>query len=128
MPIAHLLSSVGDAVGFAEVKNDTDAMCDGEPAEAPFAAVSRYLIPVLVFIGIIGNSLILIVLNSRKKMKTKTNLLLSFMASSDLVHAIGTFFYHLQLYQAYVDFRHIYPNIQIPMLTVMRFSGMASNW
>jgi hypothetical protein len=112
-------SSAGD--------NQTD-ICIDIAVEPVTDRISKYLIPILVFIGIIGNTLILITLNSRRKMKTKTNLLLSLMAFSDLIHALCTFVYKLPLYQDYIDFQNIYPSLQLLMLSMMRWSGTTSNW
>lgn len=76
--------------------------CDSEPdAHAGFYSVAQFITgliiyPIVCILGIIGNTLTLIVL-SHKDMATSTNVYLSALAVSDTIKLINDFFYFIMV-------------------------------
>jgi hypothetical protein len=92
----------------------------------------RWLIPTLVVAGILGNSMILAVLNSSKSMKTKPHFLLSAMAAADLAHTVVAFVVNLYMYEDVFDsetFSRVYHHkLKMPFLMLANWMAMTSTW
>lgn len=106
-------------------------MCIND-SEVLLAPILRWLIPVLVVAGVLGNSMILLVLNSSKSMKTKPHLLLSAMAAADLFHTVVAFVLNLHVYESLIDsdsFSRIYHHVlKTPFLMLANWMAMTSTW
>lgn len=91
----------------------------------------RWLIPVLVVAGVIGNGFILIIFNS-KGMRTKTHFILSAMAAVDLAHALAAMMTNMYLYEGIIDsdrFSRFYHHRMKPTLMVLvNWLAMTSTW
>lgn len=92
--------------------------------------VGLYWFPVIFVIGALGNSLNLIVLNS-KGMKSKTNIFLSAMAATDLCFFFVMFFNNLSVFDPLAtsqDFMRIYFKAKMTFVVLANWFSMASIW
>lgn len=75
--------------------NLTDDVPEEAHEYAPFLAVSRYvvqlvLVPLVLVVGVVGNSVTIVVL-TRRQMRSSTNLYLTALAISDLLYLVFIF-------------------------------------
>ena len=103
-----------------------------QESEVYLAPVLKVLVPIMVIAGVVGNIMILIVLNSSKSMKTRPHLLLSAMAAADLAFMLVAFFVNLHVYEDSIDsdtFSRIYHHgLKIPSTVIANWMSMTSTW
>ncbi len=90
----------------------------------------KVLLPLQLLIGVFGNSLNLFVLNSRT-MRSKTNLLLSCLAASDLLCLLLQSFNCIASFDFLAtnrDFRKFYFAANMPILALSNWMSVASIW
>lgn len=97
----YSLSSTHSSIWLLSASNDSQVILDTEyEPYRLFMVGSRYwvqkvLVPLLVLIGIIGNSVTILVL-SRPRMRSSTNTYLTALAISDLLYLLSVFSLSLQ--------------------------------
>uniref|UniRef100_A0A5S6PZJ4 G-protein coupled receptors family 1 profile domain-containing protein n=1 Tax=Trichuris muris TaxID=70415 RepID=A0A5S6PZJ4_TRIMR len=108
--------------------------CHGSPAESGSfnvkTFVSHYIIPTAFAIGIVGNLLNLLVLNS-KKLRCKTCYYLSAMATADLGFFATMSIYHLANFPAIVSspgFSKFYAHSKMTLTALANWFSTSSTW